>query len=86
MKNVRLFLSAFAVLAIVGSALAFKAKPYNTVFCVKLHSGGTGVCTGQLTGRQINGAANYYGFVKQPNDICTQLQCTVALRIDGQPD
>jgi hypothetical protein len=36
MKNIRLFLSAFVVFAIVSSALAFKAKPFGagSIYCV----------------------------------------------------
>jgi hypothetical protein len=45
MKNLKMYLSAFAVLAIVGSALAFKGKAFGqgTEFC--LASGTvTGAC------------------------------------------
>jgi hypothetical protein len=52
MKRVKLMLSAFAILAIVGSALAFKAKTFTapTVFCL---------ATGTVSGVCPSGLVNY---------------------------
>jgi hypothetical protein len=53
MKNLKMSLSAFAVLAIVGSALAFKAKPFSfgNVWCFTSTPANQLLpCTGQANG------------------------------------
>jgi hypothetical protein len=46
MKKAKIFLSAFAVLALVAGALAFKASKGSTIFCTTTtgHTAGTTAC------------------------------------------
>jgi len=55
MKNLKMYLSAFAVLAIVGSALAFKSKAFNagTVWCFSGTPASGESCSSQ-GGTQVN--------------------------------
>jgi hypothetical protein len=55
MKNLKMSLSAFAVLAIVGSALAFKAKPFNAgnIWCYASTPLATQACSADPGGTNI---------------------------------
>jgi len=60
MKRAKVMLTGIAILAVVGGALAFKAK--NSDFCVLESSGGTGTCTASFHGKitTATGATSYY--------------------------
>jgi hypothetical protein len=68
MKKMKLIVSAFAVLAVVGSALAFKASNFNqaNVFCLTTGSTPAGACpTGDLV-LYIPDAVDHSGDVTNP--------------------
>ncbi len=49
MQKVKIMLSAITVLAVVGGALAFKAKTFGAVYCYRTTQGGAGRCTAGIT-------------------------------------
>ena len=75
-------LMTLAVFTVLGAALAFKAKTFNTIFCTTTYSGGSpvGICnsTTLLSSQQVLGDPNVYAtsFDKEDKIITTTLQCT----------
>lgn len=89
MQKIRMILSAFCVVAIVGSALAF--VPKSNSYCVRAStSGGTCTtslkCTSTLT-NVTSGSSNYYCTATVPGGGCTaNTACTSAspVNLDNQ--
>jgi len=83
MKNAKIMLVAITVLAVVGSALAFKARTTlgGTSYCLKELAGGGGACTLLVTSSCINplGIGSFYTTDLLPanadNATCTTYTC-----------
>ena len=77
MKKARIFLGAIAVFAVVGGALAFKAKTYGQFFCTRLIANGKGVCQASLTGKvDTQRGISYYYTTTDNQAACDQVDCT----------
>jgi hypothetical protein len=76
MKKAKIFLSAIAVFAVVGGALAFKAKTFSDQFCTRAENN-AGVCEAAYIGQidPVKGNAIYYTTTDNPSG-CAQAQCT----------
>jgi len=59
MKKIRIMLAAITVVAIVGSALAFKVHKFNGALYCSTVSGTAGVCHGTKYSDNIFGTAMY---------------------------
>jgi hypothetical protein len=62
MKKVKVMLTVIAVMAVVGGALAFKARSYAGIFCTKQINDGPGFCQGWYIGKLATVAhpGNFY--------------------------
>lgn len=79
MKKAKIFLSAIAVLAVIGGAFAFKAKTYGQLFCTRLLAHGAGVCEGPYTGRiRLDNSKCYYYTSTDDQTRCGQIDCTTS--------
>lgn len=75
MKKLRLIVTSVIVLAIVGSAFAFKVK--GAGFCVLLSSTGGTNCTTYLLNRQISTVGSSYKY-NPPQWDGNKITCTAA--------
>jgi hypothetical protein len=65
MKKAKLMLTSIAILAVVGGALAFKAKSaYTSKFCTSTTSG---TCPGAFAAGQAGGTGTQYYYVVTNN-------------------
>ncbi|TXJ29053.1 MAG: hypothetical protein E6Q24_05075 [Chitinophagaceae bacterium] len=87
MKRTRMIFTALAVVATVGTALAFTNKPFTQNFCVRNYDPAvpTGTCDQTLTQRKEvqSGGTQYYGYVKGAAN-CNGTACNTAIRIAGE--
>jgi hypothetical protein len=83
MKSLKLSFTAFAVVAIVGSALAI-TKPYGITYCIKTLGSGSGNCTGSKVGQAeaiaAGKPATHIGVIKGAA-ACTSTFCSTDIRI-----
>jgi len=75
MKKVKIMLTAVAVLAVVGGALAFKATKFTSSFCTK-----SGASTGACTSYVLNSVEDPSGvkiaaFPTSDTRQCSQATC-----------
>lgn len=76
MKKAKIFLSAIAVFAIVGGALAFKAKTFGLPFCTKVIAGGPGTCQASFIGKvDPNKVTSFYYTPTENPAACGQVDC-----------
>jgi len=85
MKRAKVMLTAIAVLAVVGGALAFKANnKFNKTYCVLTTDGTTGgSCTSEIANSKFfvapaSNQVTWYYTTKLAGDACTAKQCTVS--------
>lgn len=78
MKKAKIFLGAIAVFAVVGGALAFKAKTFGQDFCTRAIAAGEGACQASYTGKilAVSGIKTYYYTTTDDKLACTLTQCT----------
>ena len=76
MKKAKIMLTAVAVLAVVGTGLAFKVKKFNTDFCTRAFSSGSGTCQGTLHGK-IDAATGteFFYTISDGTHACTAQNC-----------
>jgi len=85
MKRAKIMLTAVAVLAVVGGALAFKAntkftKTYCILTTVNNPSGGT--CTGQFVNSKTSTTGSRYWYIEKPTgQNCNTQSCLVSTSI-----
>lgn len=80
MKKSKMIMTGIAVLGIVGSALAFTAKPYATTFCFRTHvAPASANCTSSLVGSSGSGTL-YYG-VQKGTAACTSTICNTGINL-----
>jgi len=81
MKKIRMIVSAVAVFAVVGSALAFNVNRANT-YCVRAVAHGAGVCENQLTNKKIvtTGGTQFLGY--QKTGATCPVDCKDLIRLD----
>ena len=84
MKKTKVFLTAFAVLAIVGSALAFKANRGSAYCFASVPAGGACLintpCVNTLTSGKIEGTVECIALKTQSN--CTSQFCPTKSPLD----
>lgn len=78
MKRVKVMLTAIAVLAVVGGAVAFKAKTYGQVkYCTSTSGGGS--CPNSLNTSTTIGTQNatqyYYNLTNGTSTPCSNVNC-----------
>lgn len=89
MKKIKIMLSAIAVLAIVGGALAFKAQKFGTAYCkgIATNQGETGTfgsCP-TLVDSKIAGDQYFLATPLGNNTDCSTLSCqAINLQNEGQ--
>jgi hypothetical protein len=74
MKKAKIVLTAIAVFAVVGGALAFKAKKGTENFCVLIGTAAAGACTDEFFDSQRAGSISYWTTTSDGND-CTLKTC-----------
>jgi hypothetical protein len=77
MKRSKVMLTAIALLAVVGAALAFKAQP-GTSICIG--SDQNDFCTGTLvdkTAQLVGSTPTFYYSPKPANVACEEVECTI---------
>lgn len=80
MKQIRMIVSAAVVLAVVGSSLAFTPSKFNTKFCARKVSLGTGVC-GFITATQTGSVQYYTNPIANPSAAaCAAVNCTTNIK------
>jgi hypothetical protein len=80
MKKIRVMLTAIGIMAVVGGALALKAKTYSQLFCTRRCVDGPGICQGSYIGRITppGMGACYYTTPTNDGNRCTMAQCTIS--------
>jgi len=71
-------LTIVCVLAVVGTALAFKARRLSITYCTRSASLSSGRCQGYVINAKIVSAplgTEYYGFQTTNHQNCTNLDC-----------
>ena len=91
MNKLKLFLSLIAIIVVVGTAVAFKAKLGTTNYCTApVPTGSTCAlanpsCTGEADGQTTVGATVHFcTVVKNVGDVCTSKHCPTDLKIQGE--
>lgn len=90
MKLAKIMLTAIAVLAVVGGALAFKAnKRFISNYCIltTVQKPNGGVCTGDYLNAKttVLPTSSYWYTTKNIGDACNQKLCTVnSMSITGE--
>jgi hypothetical protein len=76
MKKAKIFLSAIAVFAVVGGALAFKAKTFGQAFCTRIEDN-AGVCDAAYQGKIDPNQVNAFFYTPTVDvDACGEVDCT----------
>jgi hypothetical protein len=80
MKNIKMVLTAVAIFAVVGGALAFKTKPFfNTSFCAsQTQNSGCAVITGKKVG---TAATNFFIDPAYNGGTCSSTVCGTATNL-----
>jgi hypothetical protein len=81
MKKVKVMLTAIAVMAVVGGALAFRERSYNQTFCTRFLVQGPGRCLGWYNGKlatPVQPGNFYYTFATGNTLNCGQFQCQIS--------
>jgi len=84
MKKVKIMLTAIAVLAVVGGALAFKAKTFGTVAIYKLNAAGTScplVASTFKTWDNVNPASTVYTNATTADPGSSTTPCTNTITV-----
>ena len=77
MKKVKLMVTGIAVLAIVGGALAFKAKTYGQAFCTAPETQTDDACQGSFIGKLGSSGTVYkYTTTTNVNNCANIASCT----------
>lgn len=94
MKRAKVMLMAIAVFAIVGGALAFKAKKYAVFYCTGTTlNNSPSKCPNFLEG-QINNEVDFKYYrtsksdgtpIQSATDCSSNLDCTSSARLEEQP-
>lgn len=85
MKRAKIMLTAIAVLAIVGGALAFKANTkFANSYCILTTAQTPAKCTSEIINSKffevlpVAPVVTYYYITKNLGDVCTQKDCLVS--------
>jgi hypothetical protein len=82
MKKVKIMMTAIAVLAVVGGALAFKARTFGTQFCTRAVGAGQGKCeTTIYNGKTTQAAVGTFYYTSTDIANCTLADCKVSARL-----
>jgi hypothetical protein len=84
MKKVKVMLTAIGILAIVGGALAFKARTFGQSFCTRALDQEAGTCAAaKYVGKIAPGAAGVIYYTSPADNVnsCTTVQCTNSTRL-----
>ena len=89
MNRAKIMLATIAVLASVGAALAFKAKNFSQMYCIRSLSGhsGPGACTAGFPGKMDAGITTYYctTTTNPSNCVSGNVQCIARCKLTVEP-
>jgi hypothetical protein len=85
MKKVKVMMTAIGILAVVGGALAFKARTYSAAFCTRANN--AGICQGSYIGKtSTNQGQTFYTTPTDDPLLCTNgvITCPTSVRLTTQ--